>query len=159
MPTTLNHVSISAPDIEASARFYEEVFGLERVPAPNFGFPVLWLRAGDLQLHLFQRDVEPPQRHHFAFTVDDFEAVYRKAEKLGAFDDTTMGRRISELPDGAVQLYLRDPAGNLVEVDYPDAARVDRQVVKELPKLEDKLPQNEHNRKATLFPAQARSRS
>ena len=151
MAATLNHVSISAPDIEASARFYEELFGLERVPAPNFGFPVLWLRAGDLQLHLFQRDVEPPQRHHFGLTVDDFETVYRKAEQMGAFDDKTMGRRISELPDGAVQLYLRDPAGNLVEVDFPNAGRIDRSVVKDLPKLEDKFPQSEVNRQATLF--------
>jgi len=151
MPTTLNHVSISASDIEASARFYEELFGLERVPAPNFGFPVVWLRAGDLQLHLFQRDVDPPRRHHFGLTVEDFETVYRKAEELGAFDDATMGRLISELPDGAVQLYLRDPAGNLVEVDFPDASRLDRRVVKELPKLEDAFPQSDQNRQARLF--------
>jgi catechol 2,3-dioxygenase-like lactoylglutathione lyase family enzyme len=150
MAATLNHVSISAPDIEASARFYEEVFGLERVPAPNFGYPVVWLRAGDLQVHLFQRDVEAPPRHHFALTVDDFEAVYRKAEQLTAFD-RAMGRRIAELPDGTVQVYLRDPAGNLVEVDFPGASRVDRSVVKELPKLEDMFPQSEENRKATLF--------
>ena len=117
----------------------------------NFGFPVVWLRAGDLQLHLFQRDVDPPRRHHFGLTVEDFETVYRKAEELGAFDDVTMGRLISELPDGAVQLYLRDPAGNLVEVDFPDASRLDRRVVKELPKLEDAFPQSDQNRQARLF--------
>src|SRR5919202_4888322 len=151
MAAALNHVSICAPDLEASVRFYEEVFGLERIPTPNFGFPVAWLRAGDLQLHLFQRSAEPPTYHHFGLTVDDFESVYRKAEELGAFDDRTMGRRISELPDGSVQLYLRDPAGNLLEVDFPDASRIDRSVVKELPKLEDKFPQSDENRKATLF--------
>ena len=150
MAARLNHVSISAPDIEASARFYEELFGLEQVPAPNFGYPVRWLRAGDLQLHLFQRDVEPPPRHHFALSVDDFEAVYRKARQLGAFDEV-MGRQITELLDGTVQLYLRDPAGNLIEVDFPDASRVDRSLVKELPKLEDMFPQSEENRRATLF--------
>ena len=29
--TAINHVSISAPDLEASVRFYTEVFGMERV--------------------------------------------------------------------------------------------------------------------------------
>ena len=160
MGTRLNHVSISAPDLEASARFYEDLFGLERIPTPNFGFPVAWLRAGDLQLHLFQRSAPPATYHHFGLTVEDFESVYQKAEKLGAFDDETMGRRISELPDGSVQLYLRDPAGNLVEVDFPNAAAVDRTVVKDLPKLEEMFPQSEQNRKATLFlRSEARTRS
>ena len=83
--------------------------------------------------------------------------MYLKAQELGAFDEQTMGRRISELPDGSVQLYLRDPAGNLLEVDFPDASRIDRGVVKELPKLEDRFPQSEENRKATLFLALDRS--
>ena len=34
--TGINHVSISAPDLEASIRFYTQVFGMERVPAPKF---------------------------------------------------------------------------------------------------------------------------
>ena len=38
-----------------SVGFYEEIFGMQRVPTPNFGFPVQWLRVGSLQLHLFER--------------------------------------------------------------------------------------------------------
>ena len=151
MTATLNHVSVSANDIETSARFYEEVFGLERIPTPNFGFPTLWLRAGALQLHLFQRGVDAPAHHHFALTVVDFEAVYRKAAERGAFDTKTAGQSIRELPNRSVQMYLRDPAGNLVEVDFPDSSRLDRTVVKELPLLADEFPQSEENRKATLF--------
>jgi catechol 2,3-dioxygenase-like lactoylglutathione lyase family enzyme len=150
MGAALNHVSVSASDMEASVRFYEEVFGLQRIPTPNFGFPTCWLRVGDLQLHLFQRAGDPPAHHHFALTVRDFEAVYRKAEELNAFDDSN-GVHIRELPDGSVQMYLRDPDGNLVEVDHPDASRLDRRVVKGLPTLESEFPQSEENRKATLF--------
>ena len=65
--TGFNHVSVSARDLEESARFYEELFGLERLPTPTFGNPVVWFRLGDGQLHLFQRGAaEAPQFHHFA---------------------------------------------------------------------------------------------
>ena len=50
----LNHVSIPSRDLEESARFYESLFGLERLPTPTFGIDVIWMRLGDLQLHLFQ---------------------------------------------------------------------------------------------------------
>ena len=57
----LNHVSISAVDLEESTRFYEDVFGMQRIPTPAFkATSVQWLRVGDLQLHLFDRDVEAP---------------------------------------------------------------------------------------------------
>jgi len=148
----LNHVSVSASDMDASIRFYQEVFGLERIPAPNFGFPTCWLKVGDQQLHLFQRAGSVPEHHHFALTVADFEAVYRKAEALRAFDESTAGGHIRQLPDGSVQMYLRDPDGNLVEVDYPDSARLDRTVIKELPALAEQFPQSDENRRATLFP-------
>ena len=151
MATSLNHVSIGASDLEASARFYVEVLGLERIPSPNFGTPTCWLRAGDLQLHLFERSVTAPTYHHFGLTVQDFEGVYRKVEQLGLMDTTTMGAGIRELPDNSVQMYLRDPAGNLVEVDFPDSSHLDSRVIGSLPKLADEYPQSEENRRASLF--------
>ena len=50
--TGINHVSIAAKDLEESARFYEEVFGMERIPAPDFAAARAWLRVGEMQLHL-----------------------------------------------------------------------------------------------------------
>src|SRR5436309_12920757 len=82
----INHVSVHAVDLEESARFYEEVFGMERIPAPKFRHPVIWLRLGDQQLHLFQRDADAPAYHHLGLDVDDFESVYLRAKELGAFD-------------------------------------------------------------------------
>lgn len=152
MPATnLNHVSLIARDLEESVRFYSEVFGMERIPTPNFGFPVQWLRVGPLQLHLFERPGGAPTYHHAALTVDDFETAYRKAQELGVHDHTTFGHHLYELPSDNVQMYLRDPAGNLIEVDWPDVNTLDPTIRAEMRKLADVHPQNEDNCRATLF--------
>jgi lactoylglutathione lyase len=149
----LNHVSIHADDLEESARFYEHVFEVERLPTPTFGdTTVLWLSFGEQQLHLFARETGPPRYHHFGIEVDDFEAVYARAQKLGVLESTTFGRAaLRELPDGSVQMYLRDPAGNLIEVDWPDATALDRSIVSELTRLADDVDQGPGSERATLF--------
>src|SRR5688572_9517984 len=64
--TGFNHVSINAHDLEEPVRFYTEVLGMEKIPTYNFGFPVQYLRLGDLQLHIFEREeTEAPTFHHF----------------------------------------------------------------------------------------------
>jgi lactoylglutathione lyase len=151
--TRFNHVSIHADDLEESARFYEQLFGMERLPTPDFGHPVLWLRLGEQQLHLFLRETPAPRYHHIGIDVDDFEAVYRKARELGLLDADSMGPPIRELPDGAVQMYLRDPAGNLVEVDWPDGSSLDRSLVGDVPRLADLVPQTGEGARATLYHA------
>jgi len=149
--TGLNHVSISARDLEKSARFYEELFGLERLPTPTFGNPVIWLRLGDGQLHLFQRgEDEAPRFHHIGLEVDDFEAFYLRLTELGLRDSGSLGP-IRELPSGEVQMYLRDPGGNLVEIDWPDASTLDRTIVTDLRKLADDQPQAAGAENASLF--------
>lgn len=129
------HVSVHARDLEESVRFYEDVFGMEEVPAPGFPFPVRWLRVGNLQLHLFQSEDSAPSGHHFGLDVADFEAVYKKAHELGVAVGEGYFSKVYELPDGAVQLYLRDPAGNMVEANWPDASTLDRSVVGSVEKV------------------------
>ena len=131
----MTHVSVHAHDLEESARFYEELFGMEEIPAPDFPFPVRWLRVGDLQLHLFQSEDPAPRTHHFGIDVDDFEAAYRKVGELGVGEGSGYFSRVYQLPDGAVQLYVRDPAGNLVEINWPDATTLDRSVAVHVEKV------------------------
>jgi YD repeat-containing protein len=131
----LTHVSVHAYDLEESARFYRELFGMEEIPAPDFPFPVRWLRVGDLQLHLFQSEDPAPRTHHFGIDVDDFEAAYRKVGELGVGEGSGYFSRVYQLPDGAVQLYVRDPAGNLVEINWPDATTLDRSVAVHVEKV------------------------
>ena len=147
----LNHVSVCASDMEASIAFYTDLFGAERLPTPNFGYPVQWLRVGDRQLHLFDRP-EPARRYaHFGLTVDDMNAVYEKARALGAFDAETNGHHLYELPGDCVQLYLRDPHGNFVEADAVGVDRLAPAVRADMQRLEDRLPQSAENLRATLF--------
>jgi catechol 2,3-dioxygenase-like lactoylglutathione lyase family enzyme len=147
----LNHVSVVAHDLEASRRFYVDELGLEQLPTPDFGFPVVWLRAGDRQLHLFERPGEPPSHAHFGLEIGEFMPVYRRMKELGVLDHLTFGNAVYELPDGGVQLYVRDPAGNLVELDHPDASTISRDEVPEYMRLADVRPQEGAAARATLW--------
>ena len=129
------HVSVYAKNLDESIRFYREFFGMEEVPSPEFSTPVAWLRVGNLQLHLLNSEDPAPRRQHFGLDVDDFEAAYRKAKEMGILDE---GRYplVRELPDGAVQMYLRDPSGNLVEVNWPDATTLDRTLIPDIRRID-----------------------
>src|SRR5919198_970225 len=81
----------------------------------------------------------------------DVEAAYTKARELGIQEERAFFSHAYELPDGSVQMYLRDPSGNLVEVDWPDVTTLDRSVVTDLKRLEDDVPQDEESRRSTLF--------
>ena len=149
--TGINHVSISAPDLEASIRFYTQVFGMERVPAPKFPDQVVaWLRLGEQQLHLFRRE-GAPRYHHFAIDVDDFEGAYLKMRQLEITDDATFLTAVRELPGGEAQMYVRDPGGNLVEINWPDASSLDRSIVTDIVRLADVVPQDAEARVARLY--------
>ena len=96
---------------------------MERIPTARFPQGnVVWLKVGGQQLHLFESDDDdaPTMHHHFGFDVDDFDAVYEKAKAMGILDTEAFGAPLRSHPSGWVQLYLRDPAGNLLEVDWPD---------------------------------------
>jgi catechol 2,3-dioxygenase-like lactoylglutathione lyase family enzyme len=147
----INHVSVNARDLAASIEFYVDVLGAERLATPNFGLPVQWLGIGASQLHLFEVDVEPPSHHHFALTVEDLEPVYRRAEARGAFDFDAFGNHLIELPGDMVQTYLRDPPGNLIELDTPGAGRLPEALRSQLKRLEDMRPQTAENQSARLY--------
>ena len=149
--TGFNHVSIHARDLGESTRFYVEVLGMEKIPTYNFAFPVQYLRLGDLQLHLFERATEAPAFHHIGLDVDDFEGAYLRAKELGILERDSFFEDMYELPDGSVQMYLRDPAGNLVELDWPDVTTLDRSVLGEIKKLGDSVPQTGDALEATLY--------
>ena len=149
--TRINHVSVSARNLAESVQFYVDVLGLEPVATPNFGFPVQWLQLGESQLHVFEHLTrEPPISHHFAIEVDDFPAVLRAVVELGIADSETFGHWLYQLPDGAAQLYLRDPGGNLVEVDQPNADELDPTLTADMRPL--RQPQTGDAANATLWP-------
>jgi len=147
--STINHVSVNATDLETSVAFYTDLLGAEPLLTPNFGFPVRWLAIGDSQLHLFERDTEVPFSHHFAVTVEHLEPVFRRASELGAFDREAFGHHIYELPGDCAQTYVRDPAGNLMEIDTPGASALPEWIRAEMRPLPH--PQDDDNVAARLF--------
>jgi catechol 2,3-dioxygenase-like lactoylglutathione lyase family enzyme len=147
----INHVSVNARDLGESTAFYVELLGAEPLPTPNFGLPVQWLALDRTQLHLFERQIQPTKQHHFGVTVDDLEPVYRTAERLDVFERDAFSHHLIELPGDVVQLYLRDPAGNLVEIDHYGVERLPADLRRELTPLWDLNPQNDENLRGRLF--------
>jgi catechol 2,3-dioxygenase-like lactoylglutathione lyase family enzyme len=144
-------VSVNARNLRQSVDFYVELLGAEPIPTPNFGVPVQWLALGRTQLHLFEKDLQPTSLHHFAVTVDDLERPYRVGERLNAFDRQAFGNHLVELPGNVVQLCLRDPAGNLVELDQYDVDRLPADLRAALRGIWEINPQDDENMRGRLF--------
>ena len=140
--TRYTHVSIQADDLEESVDFYETAFDMEQIPTPNFREPLQWLRCGELQLHIVENDAEPPTFNHHAVYVDDFEATYQAVMDHESAECVTIPPvdagfvdghpPVYVLPNNEVQLYIHDPAGNMVEVDHPNADDVDESIVQNM---------------------------
>jgi YD repeat-containing protein len=113
---------------------------------------VLWLRLGGQQLHLFESDQDAPTpRHHVSFDVEDFDAVYDRAKAMGILDSRAFGSPLRSHPAGWVQLYLRDPAGNLIEVDWPDETTLSPATRAEILPLAESVEQTGDAATATLY--------
>jgi catechol 2,3-dioxygenase-like lactoylglutathione lyase family enzyme len=147
----INHVSVNALDLAESVGFYVELLGAEPIATPNFGLPVQWLALGPTQLHLYERDIRPPSHHHVAITVGDLEPAYRAAERRDAFDRDAFGNHLVELPGDVIQLYVRDPAGNLVELDHPGKDSLPDDLRAQVKALWDLHPQDDENMAGRLF--------
>ena len=163
MVTRYTHVSIQADDLEESVEFYRTAFDMDLIPTPNFQEPVQWLRCGEIQLHVVETDAEPPSFNHHAVHVDDFEATYRAVMDHDTAECVSIPivdagfvdghPPVYVLPNDEVQLYIRDPAGNMVEVDAPDADDVDPSVVKNMVDRADVAPREPDQPPAGIYEA------
>ena len=111
----LNHVAIHVADMERSSAFYRDVLRLEPMPRPAFDFPGAWFRLGlSQELHLIGRRgpvALMDGNNHFALRVEDIAAWQKHLEQAGA-----EFRPMQQRPDGAWQIFLRDPDGHFVEL-------------------------------------------
>lgn len=123
--TRINHVTLIVRNLEEACAFYEEAFGLEPLPAFTFDYPAQFYRLNDAQqLHLTEWEDVYSFRGHVCFQVADFNDAFRRMKALGAIDTAPWGR-VRRLPDGAMQLFARDPSGNLIELSAPPGVPVD----------------------------------
>lgn len=154
----ITHVAVVANDLQQSIDWYTDLFGpahIAQMPSMKLSSSAAWLKIGRLGLHLALW----PERstvgvNHFGIGVTDpglFHSIYQKAQDRKYFD-TRLGSHIYEIPSGEVQMFLLDPAGNLVEIDFPDASLIDRSIVNELPRVVDVFhPQPEGAAEGRLF--------
>lgn len=150
MVTRYTHVSIQADDLEESVEFYRDAFDMELIPTPDFEEPLQWLRCGEIQLHIVENDAEPPTFNHHAVHVDDFERTYRAVLDHDTAEGITIPPvdagfvdghpPVYVLPNDEVQFYITDPAGNMVEIDHPNADEIDESVVQNMVERADVRP-------------------
>lgn len=119
----LRHIAMQVPDLEKAAKFYETVFGLERVVEGDtpFGNAVM-LSDGVINLALLnfpegtKGQVNGPEwagLHHFGFIVDDAEETAKAIEEHG-------GAYFTQLPGGypglEAEVKYKDPNGVVFDV-------------------------------------------
>jgi catechol 2,3-dioxygenase-like lactoylglutathione lyase family enzyme len=157
----VTHLTVGALNVQKSIDFYIDLLGRENVevlPLPNLGGPtveVAWLRFGPLQLHIGQRStLTRDLKDHFGIGIADkalFHDIYARAKAGGYLQPEAFAHHIYELPGGDVQMYLKDPAGNTVEIDFPDATQIDRSIITDMRRMADRWPQPEEASRASLF--------
>jgi len=122
MILSINHIQLVAEkDLVLKLRdFYCDVVGLTdgfRPPFERFGF---WLYIGDKDaVHLItpkEGDGRSPQKSsfdHVAFKTGDYEVVLKRLKSLNiSFEEKPIPGMTAH------QIFLRDPAGNRVELNF-----------------------------------------
>jgi len=122
----LRHIAMAVKDPEASAKFYEETFGLKRVGETESDLATgLYLSDGVVCLALLNYKTDEAAGlekgkdyvgvHHVGFWVDDLEASGEAIEKNG-------GTFFLDLPMEKESLYYekkyRDPDGVIFDISH-----------------------------------------
>ncbi|HLR89752.1 MAG TPA: VOC family protein [Balneolaceae bacterium] len=124
----INHVTLIVDHLEKATEFYEKELGLTPLPAFNFDYPVMFFDINEhQQLHLSEWEDTPSFRGHICMQVDDFNAIFYRMKELGVIDIRPWGK-VRRLPDGAMQMFVRDPSGNLVELSSDPEADIDEKI-------------------------------
>jgi catechol 2,3-dioxygenase-like lactoylglutathione lyase family enzyme len=139
MAISLNHFSIRSEDLPACERFYCQVLGLQVGPRPPFPFPGLWLYAGDTAIsanavvHIIGVDRSDPEGLK-RYLGDRDEASLKGTGVVDhvAFFATGLAETLARLKQHGVacrertvpllglhQLFLDDPNGVVVELNFP----------------------------------------
>ena len=112
----IHHVSINVSDTARALEFYNGVLGLGVLPRPGLAVGGAWLDAGHgRQVHLIEGDVPPSLGQHFAFLVDDVDAVVGQLRAAGV--DVSDAKPVGDTT--IRQAFMRDPDGNLLELSQP----------------------------------------
>lgn len=108
----LHHVSINVDDLAAANDFYADLIGLRQIERPDIGIGGTWFEAPNgLQIHLIELPGGGSDANHMAFAVADIDEAIATLRATGLevrdWSDIGTGR----------QVFLRDPSGNIVELN------------------------------------------
>jgi predicted enzyme related to lactoylglutathione lyase len=109
----LRHIAICVTDLEKSARFYENVFGLTRahVEHQDIG-SAIYLTDGVVNLALIRPKDPGKMREHFGFVVDDLDGTQRRIEQNGGKYAFTLGH-----PERKnFEIKFTDPEGRIFDI-------------------------------------------
>ena len=118
----LDHITVHVADMQRSARFYEDVLGLESIPEPFHDGLHLWYRIGPgLSLHVIGGAGSMPTpsiQLHFAFRVASLDPImHRLDQRKVPYRNFKGDARINIRRDGLRQIYLQDPDGYWIEIN------------------------------------------
>ena len=121
----IHHINVNVDDLATAVPFYRDVLGLPLDPTPDQGMHSQFFRINARQqIHMNVLRDARPFRGHFCLEVPDFMGVFRRAKAAKVIDIEAWGR-VRALPNGKMQMFLRDPHGNLVEVASAPGAVID----------------------------------
>ena len=118
----IDHINIAAPAplLDELRTFYCRVFDLEEGFRPDFGDRGHWLYSGERALvHLSESSRHAPASgqgclDHIAFQSDGLVGFRSRLDELGIDYSSYF---IADI--GMTQLFVRDPAGIRVEINFP----------------------------------------
>jgi catechol 2,3-dioxygenase-like lactoylglutathione lyase family enzyme len=121
----IQHVTVVVDDLEEACVFYEKELGLEPLPVFDLDFPAQFFKINEQQqLHVTEWQDKPSFRGHLCFQVDDFNSIFYRMKELQVIDTSPWGN-VRRLPDGAMQMFVRDPSNNLIEISCPEGPAID----------------------------------
>lgn len=124
----ITHVNLIVDNLEKCRDFYTNVLGLEELPALKFDYPTQFYQIDeDTQLHLSEWPDQVPFRAHFCIEVDDFNEAFRRFKRMGIIDTKPWGK-VRKLANGNMQMFIRDPSGNLIEITHHDNGTVEAEI-------------------------------
>jgi catechol 2,3-dioxygenase-like lactoylglutathione lyase family enzyme len=118
MTIELNHTIVPAHDKDASARFYERIFGFKREDELAHFSPV---RIASQSLTLDFDNREPFEPHHYAFKVSEseFDEIFDRIKSEGlsyGSGPRTPDNMETNQWNGGRGVYFRDPNGHMLEL-------------------------------------------
>lgn len=127
----INHVALVVTNLEEASTFYEHEIGLEVIPAFLFDYPTAFFKFNDTQqLHLTEWEDTYSFRGHLCMIMDDINPIFWRMKELGIIDITPWGKA-RVLPGGNLQMFVRDPSGNLLELSSPPGYELDPKILKD----------------------------